>query len=321
MFDLIVQNGKIVDGSGRRGYPADIGIKNGVITDISFQLAAEAKEIINAAGCVVSPGFIDMHSHSDFSLLVHPEAESRVRQGITTELVGNCGGSPAPVPVERFKDFMQYMTGLGGLYQKSLAPSDWRWKTLAHFYDDLANNGIAVNVAPLVGHSTLRAAVMGYEGRPPSSDELNQLKRLVEEALDQGAFGMSSGLIYHPGAFADRNELAELGNVIRSHGGIYTTHIRSEGKYLLEAIDEGPSVVYLESPTNPLLKLVDLENIVALAKQSGALVVVDNTFATPYLQRPLEVMAGYRLVQEQRLHAPDRPRAHVVGIGVEDAGP
>ena len=183
MFDLIVQNGKIVDGSGRRGYPADIGIKNGFITDISFQLEAEAKEIINAAGCAVSPGFIDMHSHSDFSLLVHPEAESRVRQGITTELVGNCGGSPAPVPVERFKDFMQYMTGLGGLYKKSLAPSDWRWKTLAHFYDDLGKNGIAVNVAPLVGHSTLRAAVMGYEGRPPSSDELNHLKRLLEEAL------------------------------------------------------------------------------------------------------------------------------------------
>ena len=166
MFDLIVQNGKIVDGSGQRGYPADIGIKNGFITDISFQLEAEAKEYINAAGCVVSPGFIDMHSHSDFSLLVHPEAESRVRQGITTELVGNCGGSPAPVPVERFKDFMQYMTGLGGLYQKSLAPADWRWKTLAHFYDDLGKNGIAVNVAPLVGHSTLRSAVMGYEEDP-----------------------------------------------------------------------------------------------------------------------------------------------------------
>ena len=256
MFDLIVQNGKIVDGSGQRGYPADIGIKNGFITEISFQLEAEAKEIINAAGCVVSPGFIDMHSHSDFSLLVHPEAESRVRQGITTELVGNCGGSPAPVPVERFKDFMQYMTGLGGLYQKSLAPADWRWKTLAHFYDDLGKNGVAVNVAPLVGHSTLRSAVMGYEAGPPSSDELNRLKRLLEEALDQGAFGMSSGLIYHPGAFADRDELAELGSVIRSHGGIYTTHIRSEGKYLLEAIDEA---IYVAETSGVSLEISHLK--------------------------------------------------------------
>ena len=238
MFDLIVQNGKIVDGSGQRGYPADIGIKDGRITDISFQLAAEAKETINAAGCVVSPGFIDMHSHSDFSLLVHPEAESRVRQGITTELVGNCGGSPAPVPVEGIEDFMQYMTGLGNLYQKVLAPADWRWRTLAHFYEDLAMNGIAVNVAPLVGHSTLRCAVMGYESTAPTSDELNRLKGLLEEALDQGAFGMSTGLIYHPGAFANRNELAELGKTIQSRDGIYTTHIRSEGKYLLEAIDE-----------------------------------------------------------------------------------
>ena len=238
MFDLIVQNGKIVDGSGQRGYPADIGVKDGYITEISFQLAAEAKEIINAAGCVVSPGFIDMHSHSDFSLLVHPEAESRVRQGITTELVGNCGGSPAPVPVEGIEDFMQYMTGLGRLYQKALAPADCRWRTLAQFYEDLGKNGIAVNVAPLVGHSTLRCAVMGYESKPPSPDELNRLKDLLEDALDQGAFGMSTGLIYHPGAFADRNELAELGKLIQSHGGIYTIHIRSEGRYLLEAIDE-----------------------------------------------------------------------------------
>jgi N-acyl-D-amino-acid deacylase len=242
MFDLIIQNGKVVDGSGRRGYPADVGLKNGFITDISFQLKAEAKEIINAAGCVVSPGFIDMHSHSDFRLLVHPEAESRVRQGVTTELVGNCGGSPAPVPVERLKEFMQYMIGLGSLYQKALPAADWKWRTLALFYEELGKNGIAVNVAPLVGHSTLRCAVMGYEGRPPSSDELKHLKRLLEEELDQGAFGLSSGLIYHPGAFADRDELAELAKVVRSYDGIYNIHIRSEGKYLLEAIDEATYV-------------------------------------------------------------------------------
>ncbi len=238
MFDIIIRNGKIVDGSGQKAYPADIGIENDRIAEISPDLEFEARETIDAAGCVVTPGFIDMHSHSDFTLLVHPEAESKIRQGVTTELVGNCGGSPAPVPEERFDDFMQYMIGLGGLYQKVLAPGDWKWKTLSQFYEGLEKKGLAVNVAPLVGHSTLRAAVMGYESGPPSPDELRQMKRLLEIELDQGAFGMSSGLIYHPGAFADGDELAELAKLIRSFDGLYSSHIRSEGKYLIEAIDE-----------------------------------------------------------------------------------
>ncbi|CAB1080433.1 hypothetical protein JY97_01305 [Alkalispirochaeta odontotermitis] len=242
MFDIIIRNGKNVDGSGRKAFGADVGIKDGLIAEISPDLAADAQEVIDADDCVVSPGFIDMHSHSDFTLLVHPEAESKIRQGVTTELVGNCGGSPAPVPDAHFDDFMQYMTGLGGIYQKALAPRDWKWKTLAQFYEELADHGVAVNLAPLVGHSTLRSAVMGYESGPPSPDQLKQLKYLLEKELDLGAFGLSTGLIYHPGAFADRQELTELAKVVRSYDGIYTTHMRSEGKYLIEAIDEA---VYL----------------------------------------------------------------------------
>ena len=119
-----------------------------------------------------------------------------------------------------------------------LAPEDWKWKTLDQFYENLESKGVAVNLAPLVGHSTLRSAVMGYKDGPPSPDELKQLKYLLEKELDLGAFGMSTGLIYHPGAFAKREELAELAKVVRSSGGIYTTHMRSEGKYLIEAIDE-----------------------------------------------------------------------------------
>jgi N-acyl-D-amino-acid deacylase len=238
MFDIIIHNGKIVDGSGQKGYPADIGIENGRIVEISPGLKAETREAIDANGWVVSPGFIDMHSHSDFTLLVHPEAESKIRQGVTTELVGNCGGSPAPVPDEHFDDFMQYMIGPGGLYQKVLTPEDWKWKNLSHFYEELVGKGVSLNVAPLVGHSILRAAVMGYGSGPPSSEELQRMKRLLEIALDQGAFGMSTGLIYHPGAFADRDELTALAGVVGAYDGIYTTHLRSEGKYLIEAIDE-----------------------------------------------------------------------------------
>jgi len=238
MFDIIIRNGKIVDGSGQKAFGADIGIIDGRIAEISPDLAADAQEVFDADGCVVSPGFIDMHSHSDFTLLVHPEAESKIRQGVTTELVGNCGGSPAPVPDAHFDDFMQYMTGPGGFYQKALTPRDWKWKTLAQFYEELEERGVAVNLAPLVGHSTLRSAVMGYQSGPPTPDQLKQLKYLLEKELDLGAFGLSTGLIYHPGAFADRQELTELAEVIRSYDGIYTTHMRSEGKYLVEAIDE-----------------------------------------------------------------------------------
>jgi N-acyl-D-amino-acid deacylase len=238
MGSIIIRNGKIVDGTGQKSFQADILIENERITEIAPQLKLEADETINAEDCVVSPGFIDMHSHSDFTLLVHPEAESKIRQGVTTELVGNCGGSPAPVPDERFDDFMQYMVGLGGLYRKALSPEDWKWKTLTQFYEELEAKGIAVNVAPLVGHSTLRSGAMGYESGAPDTDQLAQMRRRLERELDQGLFGLSCGLIYHPGAFADRNELAELAKVVHAHDGVATFHIRSEGKQLLAAIDE-----------------------------------------------------------------------------------
>jgi len=238
MFDIVIQNGSVVDGSGKRRFQADIAIKNGRIADIAPQIESEAQVFINAKGNAVSPGFIDMHSHSDFTLLVHPEAESKVRQGVTTELVGNCGGSPAPVPDEHFDDFMQYMVGLGNLYKNVLTPQDWNWKTMTQFSDELETSGIALNVAPLVGHSTLRCGVMGYNSGPPTPEELNQMKRLLEKELDQGAFGMSAGLIYHPGAFANRDELAQLAAIIRSYEGVFTVHMRSEGNNLLEAIDE-----------------------------------------------------------------------------------
>jgi N-acyl-D-amino-acid deacylase len=238
MFDIVIRNGSVVDGSGKRRFQADIAIKNGRITDIAPQIESEAQAFINAKGNAVSPGFIDMHSHSDFTLLVHPEAESKVRQGVTTELVGNCGGSPAPVPDKHFDDFMQYMVGLGNLYKNVLTPQDWNWKTMTQFSDELETSGIALNVAPLVGHSTLRCGVMGYNSGPPTPEELNQMKRLLEKELDQGAFGMSAGLIYHPGAFANRDELAQLAAIIRSYEGVFTVHMRSEGNNLLEAIDE-----------------------------------------------------------------------------------
>jgi N-acyl-D-amino-acid deacylase len=238
MFDILIRNGTVVDGSGQKPFQADVAVDKGRIADVGPHLESEAREIIDARESIVSPGFIDMHSHSDFTLLVCPEAESKIRQGVTTELVGNCGGSPAPVPVERRDDFMQYMVGLGNLYKNVLTPEDWSWNTLAQFYEELESKGIALNVAPLVGHSTLRSGVMGYKSGPPTPEELDQMKRLLEIELDQGIFGMSAGLIYHPGAFADREELARLAATVDAYGGVFTVHMRSEGNALFEAIDE-----------------------------------------------------------------------------------
>jgi N-acyl-D-amino-acid deacylase len=238
MFDIVIRNGIVVDGSGQKRFKADLAIEDGRIADIAPQIISEAVDIVDVDGSAVSPGFIDMHSHSDFTLLVHPEAESKIRQGVTTELVGNCGGSPAPVPDEHFDDFMQYMVGLGNLYKNVLKPIDWKWTTLAQFYDELETKGLALNVAPLVGHSTLRSGVMGYAGGIPTAEELDKMKCLLEKELDQGAFGLSAGLIYHPGAFANRDELARLAATVRRYEGIFSVHMRSEGNNLLEAIDE-----------------------------------------------------------------------------------
>ena len=238
MLDLLIKNGKVVDGTGCPAYRADLAIQDGRILEISASIEAPARETLSAENLVASPGFIDMHSHSDFTLLLHPQAESKIRQGVTTEVVGNCGGSPAPVPDAHFDDFMDYATGLGGFYKRVLKPEDWKWKTLSGFWGELGKGGLAVNVVPMVGHSTLRCHVMGYESREPDPAELFCMKKLLETELEAGIFGLSTGLIYHPGAFARREELAELAKVVKSFDGVYSSHMRSEGKFLFEAVEE-----------------------------------------------------------------------------------
>lgn len=238
MTDLIIKNARVIDGSGADAFPADLAVSNGIITHMDSEVTLPGSTTIDASGLVVSPGFIDIHTHSDFSLLLEPMAESRVRQGVTTEVTGNCGGSPAPMLASGKAAFMEYMSDLGKHYKRHLSPDDWNWDTLDAFCNQLCARGIAVNLAPLVGHSTLRANVMGYENRPPDQVELQQMKHLLRTELEKGAFGLSSGLIYHPGAFAKAGELTELARVVKDFHGIYSTHMRSEGTFLFEAVDE-----------------------------------------------------------------------------------
>ena len=230
-FDLKILRGTVLDGTGGPPLAADIGIAGGRVSDIGDLAAAESTETIDAGGRYVCPGFIDVHSHSDTYLLIEPAAPSKILQGITTEVVGNCGASAAP---------------LLGQYRM---PSDWAdktypgtWRTVSEYRALLAGVRPGPNVALLVGHNTLRAGVMGYPARPAEPAELREMIRWMEQSLDEGARGLSTGLIYPPGLFAPSDEVLSLARAASARGAIYTSHMRSEGKRLLDAIAEAIAI-------------------------------------------------------------------------------
>lgn len=231
MFDLLIRHGDIIDGSGAPSRRSDIGITGSQIEAIGNLEKAESKDVVSAEGMIVCPGFIDTHSHSDAYLLIDPRAVSKVTQGITTEICGNCGSSAAP------------RLGLARL------PSDWedkplpgRWETVAEYRALFDRIRPAVNAVLLIGHNTLRAGVMGYVDRQATEAELLEMGRRLEKALAEGGRGLSTGLIYPPGLFAASGEIQSLAAVAARHGGVYTSHMRSEGKNLLAALEETVAV-------------------------------------------------------------------------------
>ncbi len=246
VLDLLLTNGWIVDGSGNPGYAGYVGVKADRVAVVGRQPAGrpgraaraglpEARQVLDAAGMVVAPGFIDIHTHSDVSPFVNPLMESAVRQGVTTVVSGNCGSSPAPYTPEKSDDSMNWL--------RSLAPdAPWDWRGYGEFLDRLEEWGLATNFAGLAGHGTLRVAAMGGANRPPNRNEFRQMARLLEEALDHGAFGVSTGLIYVPGCYADTGELVGLARVAGRHGRLYASHVRGEGPTLFEAVQEAIAV-------------------------------------------------------------------------------
>ena len=231
MNDIILRSGTVVDGTGRPGYAADIAVKDGIITAIGDLSNLTALRELSASGLTVSPGFIDSHSHSDTSFLVDSSYAAKLYQGITTEVCGQCGYSPFP---GRKQETELRVPGA------TAAEGSWRCASFGEFTDrfERSDHTMAVNQAILVGHGALRAAVVGYEDRPVTQDELEQMKELLDESLTQGAWGLSLGLEYSPGFFADREELAELGKVVKKHDGLVTAHMRNEGLHIEDAIDE-----------------------------------------------------------------------------------
>ena len=228
-FDLIVRGGMVVDGTGRSGFVADVGIRQGKIAAIGDLAGVAAPRELAATGLVVAPGFVDVHSHSDYTLLVDPRAQSSVAQGVTTELVGNCGHGCAPI-----RDATAAASNIYG-YEPSFPIT---WNSLGEYLALLERAKPAVNVLTLVPNGMLRIAVSGLDDRPPTADDLRQTARLLAEGLDQGAIGFSSGLEYPLERACRPGDLTELCRIVARHDGIYATHVRNRERYALAAIDE-----------------------------------------------------------------------------------
>ncbi|UCG28224.1 MAG: D-aminoacylase [Bacteroidales bacterium] len=230
-YDIIIAGGIVFDGLGNPGKEADIAIKEDRIVLIGENLNRDnAAKIIEADGMAVSPGFIDVHTHTDVGLITNPLAESHIRQGITTEISGNCGSTPFPVAEE-----------ISGEMKKRLKEEfdvDLNWTDINGFFQRLDEQGIALNYVTFLGQGDLRGKVVGFDDQPATAEQIVQMKIILEENMKAGAWGISTGLEYAPGSYATTEEVIELCRLVAANNGIYATHMRDEGDMLIEAIDE-----------------------------------------------------------------------------------
>jgi N-acyl-D-aspartate/D-glutamate deacylase len=233
MFDILIKGATIVDGTGSKPWIGDAAIGDGRFVAIEGRVSGEARRVIAAQGMVLAPGFIDIHCHSDLSLFVNPDAEIKLRQGVTLEVLGNCGSSLAPL-VNDSRALVQ----AENVSQMDSWNQPLDWSSYGEYVRALNNKGLAINVMGLVGHGTLRLAAMGQSDAPPDPEQMDCMKSLLGRSLDEGAAGMSTGLIYAPGCFADTPELVELAKVTGSRGGFYASHMRNEAEGIMAALDE-----------------------------------------------------------------------------------
>jgi N-acyl-D-amino-acid deacylase len=227
-FDLIIANGHVIDGTGSPWYTADVGIRDGHIAAIGRLANAQSKQRIDAAGYVVAPGFIDMLGQSEFTVLVDPRLPSKIYQGITTEITGE-GNSAAPMTGHARVEAAQTLEHYG-------LKADWQ--TLGEYFSRLERQGIGINLASYVGATSVREVVIGGENRAPTAAELLRMRALVREAMEQGAVGVSTSLEYAPAPYASTEELIALASEAAPYGGIYATHMRSEGDGMVAALEE-----------------------------------------------------------------------------------
>jgi len=229
MYDIAIRNGAVIDGTGAPAARLEVTINGTKISGLHKELMENAAVEIDASGLIVCPGFIDIHTHSELHLLANPLAESKIRQGVTTELVGNCGGSAAPLLGGARDPVRDDASELG---------VEVDWVTMDEYLLRLQNLRTSVNVATLTGAETLRLAVIGSEDVAATPAQLEEMNWLLAESMIDGSYGLSSGLIYAPGCYASTDELINLARTAASLGGFYTSHIRGEGAPLLRAVEE-----------------------------------------------------------------------------------
>ena len=233
-YDIIIRNGFILDGTGSPPIRADVAIRDDRIAAVGDLQECHAGREINAEGLHVAPGFVDIHTHSDISVTFHPQMESMLAQGVTTQVVGNCSlciGLATDAEVFAFEK--RWL----GVHGKRIV-----WDTLAGHLRYVEDHGVGTNYVMLAGQGTLRKRVVGLDRRPPTPDEMDAMKRLLAQAMEDGAWGISTGLEYSPSGYADVDELVELSKVAAAAGGIYATHLRNEGDRLVEAVQEALTI-------------------------------------------------------------------------------
>jgi len=236
MADIIIRNARILDGTGNPWYRGDLAVQDGLICSVG-SVTESAPMIIDADDMCVCPGFIDMHAHPDLTLFYKRVQDYKLRQGITTEVSGNCGFTAAPLSTanaEALKKYTAFITPPEGV--------DWQWQTFHQYLQAVEASNPPTNIVPLVGQGTIRIAVMGFDQRSPTSSELKAMRSLTREAMEAGSFGISTGLVYVPGAYAETDEIISLSQIASEYDGLYATHMRDEGDRLLESIEEAISI-------------------------------------------------------------------------------
>jgi len=233
MHDVVIAGGRVVDGCGNPWYFADVGVRGDRVAAIGAPGSLRGRQVIDAGGRYVTPGFVDPHTHSDISILQHPRAETAVRQGVTTHVTGNCGMSAAPLS-SAHREAALHNWG----HYWDISGVDWDWKSFRQYLAALGRAGGAINIAPLLGHGAVRLAVMGLAERPATERELERMERYVDAAMRAGAHGLSTGLVYPPGCYAGTGELVRLCGVVARYDGIYTSHVRGERETILTSVAE-----------------------------------------------------------------------------------
>ncbi|NLY44708.1 MAG: D-aminoacylase [Tissierella sp.] len=229
----LIKNGIVIDGTGKEQYQADVLVVDGMIDKIGQGLSSEGAQVIDAQGKIVSPGFIDTHSHSSMLLFKDPFLSPKIRQGITTELVAQDGMGPAPVSEETLSPWIKAMKGLEGDYKV-----DWTWRSVADYLETIEQLDLGPNIAYLAPHGNIRMVSMGLDNRQPTEGEMKLMQDNLAKAIDEGAFGMSTGMIYPPCVYADSDEFVELGKVLHDKDAIFVTHQRSEADDILNSMEE-----------------------------------------------------------------------------------